>query len=317
MGSHSSGGVVIDAVDPLTAGALNAEIGSIMSIDIPSNVETVADDAGQIYDEGQAITQFAPVANVTTKSIAEVLSVIGVAGQCFIDGSGAPGVEVFGKNRGDCLTDVEANQHTRYLFPNGLLMLGTLQASKGSDATISFIVHGITDGTLSPMAIAHNQTLPASLIRGQWEVAICKIAGTVFKPEDVTLNFGQRETKRRPLAPLIWPETIAVEKVQPVATFRGLDIGLIGSAGIDVTGESATHANTVIQLVKRLTGASYEAAATTVHITFTMAGLVIVTNPFSASGQNDATVDVEVRGIHDGTNVPVLINIASAYDSTP
>ncbi len=317
MGSFSSGGVVVDAVDPLTSSDLDATIGSIVSIDIQSNIATVADDSGGLYDESQAITQFAPVAAITTKSIAEVFSVLGIAGQCFIDGVGAPGVTVYGKNRGDCLTDVNSTDHSKYVFANGLMMLGTLQASRGSDATLSFMVHGITDGTNAPLVITHGVALPASLVAGQWELAIGKIAGTVFKPEDFTLNFGNQEVKPKPLAPSIWPERIAVQKVQPVAQIKGIDPTAISAANIDITGETATHANTLIQLTKRLSGNSYVAAGTTVHIGITLSGLVVVTNPFSAQGQADATVDVEIRGQHDGTNVPVLIDIAYAYDSTP
>jgi hypothetical protein len=317
MTSFASGGVIVDAVDPLTGSGINAEIGSITSVDLPQNVETVADDSGAVYDEGQAITQVSPIANVTTKSLAEVMSVIGVAGQCFIDGAGAPGVLVYAKNRGDCLTDVEADDHSVYTFPNGLMRLGSLSASRGSDATLSFIVDGITDGVNAPMTITHGVTLPPTLIRGQWELALCVIAGVQIKPVDVTINFNQQETKPRPLAPLIWPERIAVQKVQPIASIRGIDPRKISASGIDVTGETAIHANTMIQLVKRLTGGSYVAAATPVHITFTLAGMVVVTNPFSSSGQADATLDIEIRGIHDGVNVPIIINIAANYDPDP
>lgn len=317
MSSYTSGGVVIDAVDPFTALDIDAQIGSIVSVNINSNVETVADDSGGLYDEGQSITQFAPVADVTSKAIQEVMSVIGVAGQCFVDGAGPIGVAVYGKKRGDCLTDVEAADHSRYLFMHGLLRLGTLQADRGSDATISFMVDGITDGTNAPLVISHAQTLPATLIKEQFELAIGRIAGTIFKPESMTINFGQQETKPRPLAPVIWPERIAVQKVQPTITVRGIDPSVISAAGIDITGETGTHLNTMFQLVRRLSGASYVAAATETHINFTMAGLVVVTNPFSASGQADATVDVEIRGVHDGTNVPILYDITAPYDSTP
>lgn len=317
MPSYTNGGVIVDAVDPLTAGALAAEIGSIVSVDIPTNVETVSDDSGSIYDEGHALTQFSPMANVTTKSLAEVFSVLGVAGQCFIDGVGAPGVSVFAKNRGDCLTDVEADDHTEFLFANGLMTLGTLQADRGADATLSFSVDGITDGSNAPLQISHGVTLPSTLAKGQWELAIASIAGIEFKPLSATVSFNTQKEKPRGLAPTIWADRIAVSKVQPLASLRGIDPSIIGSAGIDVTGVSATHANTLLQFVKRQSGASYAAAGAGTHIAMTLAGVVVVTNPFSAQGQGDGTVDIEIRTLHDGTNVPVLINIAANYDSTP
>jgi hypothetical protein len=316
MSSYTSGGVVVLASDPLTGLALDATIGSIVSIDIPTNVESVSDDSGSIYDEGHAITHFEPIANVVSKSIFEVFSVIGVGGQCFIDDTD-PGVDIFGKKRGDCLTDVNTTDHSRYRIGNGLLTLGTLQASRGSDATIGFMVDGITDGTNAPLVITHGVALPATLIKGQWELAIGKIAGTVFKPTDLTINFNVQKEKPRPLAPSIWNDRIAVSKVQPVVTARGIDPSQISAAGIDITGESATHVNTLFQLVKRQTGGSYVAAGTLEHIGITVAGLVVVTNPFSVSGQSDATVDIEIRTIHDGTNIPVLIDTTFAYDSTP
>jgi hypothetical protein len=199
---------------------------------------------------------------------------------------------------------------------NGLITLGTLQADKGSDATLSWMVHGITDGTNNPLIITHDVSLPAALVKEQFELAICSIAGVEFKPESVTLDFGQQVTKPRPLAPVIYPERIAVEKVQPVITFRGIDPRTIGSAAIDLW-ESATHANTKIQLVKRTSGGTYVASGTSEHIYFTAAGLVTVTNPFSASGQSDATVDVRLECLFDGTNAPILFDVTATYDSTP
>lgn len=318
MPSYTSGGVIVDAEEPGTAVALSALIGSIVSVDIPLNIESRSDDSGQIYDEGHAITKVEPIATVVSKSIAEVLSVIGIAGQCFVDGA-SQGVEIYGKKRGDCLTDVGATDHSKYLFPNGLMSLGTLQASRGDDATLSFMVDGITDGTNGPLQITHGVTLPsaASLIKGQWEIALCKIAGTEFKPTDFTINFNVAKEKPRPLAPVIWNDRIAVSKVQPTVTIRGIDPSVISAAGIDPSGDSATHLNTLLQLVKRQSGGSYVAAATLEHIGITVDGLVVVTNPLSVSGQADATVDIEIRTRYDGTNVPVLIDTTWAYDSTP
>lgn len=315
MASYSSGGVVVAATDPLTAGALAATIGSITSVNIPQNVEAVPDDSGSIYDEGMAVTTHMPVAQVTTKSIAELLDVVGVAGQCFIIGVGS-GVSVFGKNRGDCLNDVNATDHTRYRFRNGLLRLGTLTAARGSDATISFTVDGITDGTNAPMDIDHDQALPATLVKEQFEIGICKVGNVQFRPESVSIDFGQQEQKPKSLAPVVWPERIAVRKVQPVVTLTGIDPQIIGSAGINTYG-SATHANTTIQLVKRLSGGTYVASASLLHVVFTIAGLVIVDDPFSASGQDDATTSLRIRAIHDGTNVPILYDTTSAFTVSP
>jgi len=316
MPSYSTGGVVVDAEEPLAAAALEAEIGSIVSVGINSNIETIGDDSGSIYDEGRAITQHAPVATVTSKSIAEVLSVIGVAGQCFVDASGDPGVTIYGKNRGDCLTDVESNSHSSYLFSNGLMYLGSLQADKGADATLSFMIDAIYDGTNAPLIISHAATLPATLVKAQYEIGLCAISGVQFQPESVTIDFGVQVAKPRPLAPTIYPERIAVTKVVPVITFRGIDPAKIGGANIGVW-DAAQHADTKMQLVKRSSGGSYVASASTVHIAFTAAGLITVTNPFSASGQADATVDVRIECLHDGTNAPILFNTAVAYDTSP
>lgn len=317
MPSYTSGGFYIFATEPLSGTAIEQGIGSIVSIDIPLNVESRSDDSGQIYDEGHAITKVEPIATVVTKAIDAVLAIVGLGGTCFIDDTD-PGASIYGKKRGDCLTDVNATDHTQYLFGNGLLSLGTLQASRGDDATLSFMVDAITDGTNAPMVITHGVAIPAvTFAKGQWEIALCKIAGTVFKPTDFTINFNVSKEKPRPLAPVIWNDRIAVSKVQPTVTIRGIDPSVISAAGIDPSGDSATHLNTLLQLVKRQSGGSYVAAATTEHIGITVDGLVVVTNPFSVSGQADATVDIEIRTRHDGTNVPILIDTTWAYDSTP
>lgn len=313
MPSYSSGGVIIDAEEPLAAATLDAQIGSIVSVDISGNVETIADDGGSIYDEGRAITQIAPMATVTTKSIAEVLSVIGVTGQCFVDATGDPGVIVYGKNRGDCLTDVESDDHSSYTFANGLLYLNSLQADKGSDATISFTIEAIYDGTNIPLVISHAATLPATLLKAQFELGLCAIAGTQFKPESVSIDFGVAVAKPRALAPSVYPERIAVMKASPVITFRGIDPSTVTA----LTGSLGTHANTKIQLVKRATGSTYVASGTAEHIAFTAYGMVVVNSPFSASGQSDATVDIQIQCLFDGTNAPILFNNAVAYDTSP
>jgi hypothetical protein len=313
MPSYSSGGVIIDAEEPLAAATLDAQIGSIVSVNIETNTELITDDSGGIYDEGAATTQIAPRADIGSKAIAEVLSVIGVTGQCFVDAAGDPGVIVYGKNRGDCLTDVESNSHSSYTFANGLLTLGTLQADKGADATISFMVDAIYDGTNVPLVISHAATLPATLIKEQFEIGLCAIGGTQFKPESVTIDFGQQIAKPRALAPTIYPERIAVQKVQPTITFRGLDPSFVTA----ITAGAATHANTKIQLVKRLTGGSYVASATTQHIAFTAYGTVTKPTPFSAQGQADAETTLSIKCLYDGTNAPILFNTAVAYDTSP
>lgn len=313
MPSYSSGGVIIDAEEPLAAATLDAQIGSITSIDISTNTETVTDDAGGIYDEGAAVTQIAPTCTFTTKAIAEVLSTIGVTGQCFVDASGDPGVIVYGKNRGDCLTDVESTSHSSYTFANGLMRLGTLQADKGADATISVMLDAIYDGTNVPLVISHAASLPATLIKEQFEIGLCAIAGVQFKPESVTIDFGQQSQKPRALAPTVYPERIAVSKVQPTITFRGIDPAFITT----IQAATGTHANTKIQLVKRLTGSTYVASATTQHIAFTAYGLITKPTPFSAQGQADAETSISIKCLFDGTNAPILFNSAVAYDTSP
>lgn len=315
MPSYSSGGVIIDAETP-GAATLDAQIGSIVSVDINTNIESIPNDSGSIYDEGRSVTQYAPTCSVTSKSIQEVLSVIGVTGQCFVDATGDPGVTVYGKNRGDCLTTVASNAHSSYTFANGLMYLGSLQADKGGDATLGFMIDAIYDGTNAPLVIAHNASLPATLIKEQFEIGLCAIAGTQFQPESVTIDFGVQVAKPRALAPTIYPERIAVIKVVPTITFRGIDPSKISSSNIDAF-ELGSHSNTKVQLVKRSTGGSYVASGTTEHIYFTAYGLVTTTNPFSASGQADATVDVRVDCLYDGTNAPILFSTAAAYDTSP
>lgn len=314
MGRYTSGAVQIHTV---TSGSA-IKIGGITNLAIPTNAETISDDSGSLYDEVRSLASHAPVPSFTTKSIAAVLDQIGIAGQCIdVDGSHL-GVYLFGRKLGMCDDPVAGSDHIQWLLSAGLMKLGTLTANRGTDAEISVMIEALTDGTNAPVRETDGVALPTPLISQQFTLGVCKVGGVVFSEiQGVSIDFGVGITEKLPALASVWPNSVGVQKVRPVLTLRGRDLSQIKAAAIPVLGAAATHVNTTIQLVKRLNAGTFESAGSTVHITLTMAGMITPQSLISASGQSEGEHEIRIEGVHDGTNVPILIDTTSAYDSTP
>lgn len=317
MPRYQSGAVVLHTTDLNSGTAIN--IGGVTNIDVDSGTVSMSDDSGALYDEIRSITGQVPSVSLTFKSLATILDYLSLAGYCILSDGSHLGLKVYGNVLNDCKTLPAGTDNILYTIGEGLIVLGQLNAPRGADATITIEVHPITDGTNAPLSGTYSSvTLPTSLLKQQFTLGMCKVGSVVLSDlESLTLDFGVQISAKTPEQGGIWPDSVAVRKIQPVATFSGFNPKVLDNAAIPLLGKQAAHANTMIQLKKRVNYSTFVADGTAEHILMTMNGLATVTKIFSGSGTGEATHALRVEGVHDGTNVPIVIDTTSIYDPTP
>lgn len=304
-----------------------AVIGGITQLSEPTNTQTTSDESGDLYDNIRAVSQQSPVINFTTKSIGTTLALVPQQGQCI---SATPLV-AWARQKEDCSNaPLGTNSHTKYTIPLGLIIPVSLSAQRGEDVTLQLEARGITDGTNAPLAISHGNALPSTPTVELFTLGAVKVADILFTDvRSVDLQFGIETGEIEPELGGIWPDTVSVRKVRPVATITGRNPTRVtndGSAGssIAMTGSVAGHGtpatpvyDTVFFFKKRKNRASFEANDASVHLKITMAGLTYPDNLFNASGESPGETTITLEGIHDGTNTPLLITTSYEYDPAP
>lgn len=299
------------------AAATATHIG-MTNLDFPTNAEVSDDGSGSLYAEQMCITGFAPVATITTKAIAQLFGFVGINGQCVGTGLDVSKVDLTHRQMENCDTTLSGTPHIRDRVTKGLLRLSSLSVSGREDATISGVLDTLADGVNAPVARTDGVALPSTIASERFARGICSFGGTQFpKLEGWDLDFGVQADEKLPGDASIWPETAAVLTVRPVLTFRSRDLSLITNTLMSAGAAEAAHTDTVLQLVKRRSAGKFEDFADSVHITITLAGLILPDNLASVSAQAKATGALRLPCSFDGTNAPVIIDTTSVYDSNP
>lgn len=288
------------------------------NIDFPLNVEVSGNDSGSTYEEFPALTRVSPSATISTKNIAAVLDAVGLLGTCVGSTFPVTQFDVLTRRMSDCQTSLSGTPHIRDRVSNGLLTLGSLTADRGADATISFMLDAITDGSNAPVSRTDGVALPTPVVAQRYTLGLPAISGATFPEiESVSIDFGISKTDMTPQLGAIWPDSVGVLQARPVITFRGRDLSKVTNALIAAGADDATHVDTVIQLIARENAGAFEAFGDPAHITITVAGLVVPESLVSASANQRATTSLRLLATYDGTNAPVLFDTSSTYDTTP
>lgn len=312
MAEYTTGCLTVVETGPVTT-----HLG-LTQYDLASNAEVSGNDSGSLYEEFQAVTGFSPVATFTTKALSELISMIGLNGQCVGATKAITQVDLITRKIETCQTALGATPHIRDRVTTGLLRLGTLSAARGQDATLTGILDTLTDGTNAPLARTDGVAMPTPIVAERFTLGLPAIAGVTYPDIDnVSIEFNVGVTENTPALGAIWRDTIGVLTVKPVLTITGRDVSKITTALMAFTANEATHANTTIQLIRRLNAGAFVAFATTTHIEITAAGLVVPEMLVSASANNRASTTLRIPCHFDGTNAPILFQLASAYDTTP
>lgn len=281
------------------------------SIPIESEVSSEAQD-GQVYTSHQSLTSQRANATFTTLDVADALAVAGLTGTKIDDMSG--GLTMWAQAHLDGGTRAGASLHRSFNWAKGLLVPRSLSASHGPDATLSMEALGKVNGSVPPPVIAENQTLPAVVDDERYTLGPVKVGAiTLTGVRGFDIDFGITVEAQTADGDL-YPTFLSIVTITPVLTIRGVgvDAWYKESGGIPLAGLNATHANTAFYLRKRADGGTVVADNVTEHIKFTAAGLITVSDPMDASGQDAAEVNLTMPLVYDGTNAPLTIDVASA-----
>jgi hypothetical protein len=307
----------VGCLSVVQTGPVTTHLG-LTNVNFPTNAEVSGNDSGAKYEEFQSITGFAPVATLTTKAIAKMLGMVGLDGTCVGTGKPITQVDVISRKLETCQTALGSTPHIRDRVTTGLLRLGTLTAPRGGDATITSILDTFTDGTNGPVARTDGVAMPTPIFTERFTLGQLAIAGVVYPDVDsVSIDFNVSISDKTPALGFVWPDSAGVLTVRPVLTLQGRDLSKVTAALMAFSANDAAHANTKIQLIRRLKGGIFAPFGNTVHIAITMAGLVVPDDLVSASANQRANHTLRLLGHDDGTNAPLMFSVAVAYDTTP
>ena len=269
--------------------------------------------SGSLYPEHIAINGQKPGADFSSVCIAACLSEVGIAGLNI--GDLATGLELFAYKH-DVAGRASGAVHRKYSVADGLLIPRRVTCDNQGDAQVFYEVFPISaNGTTEPLIITDTSAVVAAEDDAQRHtIGKTTISGILLG--DITsweLDFGIK-VQAQATDSDIYDTIVTIMEVKPVLTLKGVDIEWLKSTNIPLAGKSGTHVNTITYLRKRLqTAAGFVADGTAEHVKFTLAGLAFIEDVFTKSGNTGgAECTVKVAAKFDGTNLPVVINTASA-----
>jgi hypothetical protein len=282
--------------------------------------ETVA---GSVFPLQANITGVNSKLTFSTLNVAKALTAVGALG---LDISATP-LELYEILYNDRGTIASGSVHRKLVFKSGRLVPRTLSINHQGNATLDLEMLAISTGTLisgttfgeteRPIDYTESIAAPsvtlADLDSERYTLGPATIGAVdIGCLQDLSIDFGlEIETTGCSSNP--YPTQIETRSVNPMITATTRDTNKFAAAGIPLTGKAATQANTTIYLRKRKQStAEFVAYATAEHIKINSAGLLMVEEAWSADGSANATAKIKLQCLFDGTNNPIVMNLASA-----
>jgi hypothetical protein len=269
--------------------------------------------AGSPYPQITTISEIKTGFRFTSYNVAAALSALGFLGLPLAVGTTA---ELYEIQYGDDGFIVSGANHRKVSFSSGRAFWRSISCQNRQDAQIEIEVMALSsDGTTNPATFTESVAAPTAVDTARHTIASVSLGGiSMGCVTDLRIESGMQITSET-CNSNVFDTRMALASIVPKITVTTLNSSLVGSAAgkINITGVAATHANTSIKLRKRVakTG-TFVADATAEHIAITADGMVVPTQPFSASNNQDGSTVFELTATFDGTNTPYVINAASA-----
>jgi hypothetical protein len=285
--------------------------------------------SGLPYPTAAFVTQHAPRANGTTHQVKALLTAISAKGG---DIETLGGINLyFQQYKQGGLRETEA-LHRKVTIAKGVIVPRTLTVSYRQDATLSYEILIIGDGTNAPVLITDNVALPTVTVepppsgiedRVRYSLGDIKVGGiTLEGVRQVTIDFGL-DAKTEGADSDVIDSFACIETWKPEARISGVNLEWLSSTfgqkiplycydtGVAKLGVVAKQtleevpANTTIQLKKRAKNGLWDSAG---HLTIAMAGLAYVDDAGSGSTGGYAEPSLVIAGIYDGTNDCITVS---------
>jgi hypothetical protein len=284
-------------------------IGGILQQTFESNAELQTEPvAGSAYPQQTSITNIKAGFRFQSFNIQAALGVLGFLG---IPVTSSATAELHEIQYGDDGFIVSGSSHRKVVIADGRAFWRTIQCQSGQDAQIEIMVMGLSaNGLASSVAFTEAVAAPAAVDDARHTINAVTLANIPMGcVTNLSIDSGLN-IQSAPCNSNVFDTRIDLRSIVPKIRVTTLNSALVGSAAekINITGIAATHANTMISLRKRInkTG-TFVAGATAQHVTVTADGIVLPTQPFEASRNEDGTTTFELTGTFDGTNLPLVI----------
>lgn len=291
--------------------------GGIVANNISNNIEKGGEaTSGKMTPEFLYVRQIRPVLDFTTLQLGTILGIatngasaaarpwaaIGAAGlvayaYAHVEGGGRAG----------------NSSHKSFTINEGILVPRRLMAPHGRRASLMVEALATYDGTNNPVVIAEGVT-PGSPAAHAEEFGLASATvGNIALPNktDVTIDFGIRAEVISTDGD-IYPTFVSVVEFSPVITIRGISMAWWSSSGFGYPAANATLAQTTLSFRRFAQGGAYQADASTVHLTVSMAGMVTVEEMTGPEGGGPREITLTLTGRDDGTNAPMVITPSAA-----
>ena len=291
-------------------------VGGIASEDLSSGSRTLGEPtSGQLYPAVMSLVGQDPTGRFTTESIKAALDLFQASPLSMFAASIASTsplnfhLQKYTAGGGPASGSV----HRKLAINFGVVSPGQLTCRHQGNASMDYRVTVGYDGSNNPIIPTEDQALPSGLSDGaRYTLGPVSLGGvTLDDYTAVTIDFGVTVAAEGAKSE-IWPRIVAVTRIVPTITIEGIKPGWFATTGaVALEGLAAGHANSKIYLRKRATGGTFVADETAEHISFTCAGMAVVQDGIRQA-EGPAGVTLHVPLYYDGTNLPLVVNTATA-----
>lgn len=255
-----------------------------------------------------------PRASFTTLALKTALDEIGLTGLDISTLTNATqGLNFFAYKHAKGGTRASGSNHRKYHVQEGIISLGSLNATHQGDAKLAVNVLAQWDGTNDPIVESDSVAVPSGVTdAARWALGGVTIESIALpQVRSLQINFGVKVVSEGNESD-VWDSFVTIAEILPTITLTGIDVEWLKAANIPRLGLAVTHANTKIYLRKRLEGGDFKTDVTAEHVKITAAGVISVDKPFDGDGNDAAECSLTMMCSYDGTNDPIVINTASA-----
>lgn len=290
-------------------------IGGILQQTFETQTEMQTDPtAGSPYPQQTSIQNIKAGFRFRSTNVAAALGALGFLGVPLT--SGGTTAELYEIQYGDDGFIVAGTTHRKIVIATGRAIWRTLQCQNGQDAEIEIMVFGLSaNGSSSSVAYSEGIAFPTPVDAARHTMLDATLASIAM---GCVLNLqidSGLQIQSAPCSSNVFDTRMELKSIVPKIRVTTLNTALVGSTGgkIPETGAAALQANTSVRFRKRITGTgTFVANGTAEHIVITAAGIVVPTSGFESQRNEDGQSTFELTGTFDGTNLPLVINAASA-----
>lgn len=285
-------------------------LGAITSVNMPVQATVQRDvTAGQLYATSGRIDFTSVDLQFTTQMAAAAIAEIGLTGACI---SGANYDVIVAKY--ECNGPAAGSVHRRYRITKGILFINSIQCDHKGDLSVTATLRAVYDGVTDPVTVVDNIPLPTVANEDdRWTLSPDTYVNgnQVLQKQSVNVDFGVN-TSTQGADSDAYDTFASIDSILPVVTVTGIDPTWFDTIGLTINGKSVTNALTYIPFRKRDGAGGFVPEATAAHITLNTQGPAYYDQLLSGNGTDANTASFRIESIHDGTNVPLVLNTGVA-----